>query len=57
MHKLGLQNCNRGSICLKGYGIFSFIFIILQGFQGLNLKYKKANVNGLGWVCDFGWTR
>jgi hypothetical protein len=41
----------------KDIKYFHFISIILQGFWGWNPKYKGGNVMGVGWVCDFGWTR
>jgi hypothetical protein len=47
MCRLGLQECTRGNICLKGYKYFHFIFVILQRFQGHNPKYRGGNVKGV----------
>jgi len=33
---------------LKRYKYSHFIFVILQGFQGQNPKYKGGNVKGVG---------
>jgi hypothetical protein len=35
----------------------NLIFVSKFTIEGLKVEFDKDGVKGVGWICDFGWTR